>query len=100
MGFVDKQNAQNLLMNKQVGAFLLRFSGICKFDTFSVQYFKCFLYTDSELGGISITFKQQDESGVRVDSLYPFSKKDLEQRSMADIVFDITNLLFVVGSKG
>ena len=32
MGFVDKQNAQNLLMNKQVGAFLLRFSGICKFD--------------------------------------------------------------------
>jgi len=81
MGFVDKQNAQNLLMNKQVGAFLLRFS-------------------DSELGGISITFKTQDESGVRVDSLYPFSKKDLEQRSMADIVFDITNLLFVVGSKG
>jgi len=81
MGFVDKGAAQQILMGKSVGSFLLRFS-------------------DSELGGITIAFKQQTNFGeFSVESLFPFSRRDLEQRSMAEIVFDIDNLLFVVGSS-
>jgi len=81
MGFVDKGAAQQILMAKSVGSFLLRFS-------------------DSELGGITIAFKQQTNFGeFSVESLFPFSKRDLEQRSMAEIVFDIDNLLYVVGSS-
>ena len=46
MGFVDKGAAQQILMAKSVGSFLLRFS-------------------DSELGGITIAFKQQTNFGKR-----------------------------------
>lgn len=81
MGFVDKGAAQRILMEKNVGSFLLRFS-------------------DSELGGVTIAFKKQSNFGeYSVESLYPFSKRDLEQRSMAEIVFDIDTLQFVVGSS-
>merc|ERR1712029_875903 len=81
MGFVDKGAATQILVAKSAGSFLLRFS-------------------DSELGGITIAFKQQTNFGeFSVESLFPFSKRDLEQRSMAEIVFDIDNLLYVVGSS-
>jgi len=62
-------------MTRNVGTFLLRFS-------------------DSELGGVTIAFKQQNQFDAHptVSSLYPFSTRDLSQRSMADTVFDIKNL--------
>lgn len=79
MGFVMKQAAEQMLMQKPVGTFLLRFS-------------------DSELGGVSISVKQQGQGGFQdasISSLYPFSTRDLSQRSMADTVFDIKFLIYV-----
>ena len=46
-----------------------------------------------------ITFRFYSTGEYSVESLYPFSKRDLEQRSMAEIVFDIDTLQFVVGSS-
>jgi len=80
MGFVMKQAAEQMLMQKPIGTFLLRFS-------------------DSELGGVSISVKQAGQQGgyqdASISSLYPFSTRDLSQRSMADTVFDIKFLIYV-----
>jgi len=74
-----KQAAEHMLMQKPIGTFLLRFS-------------------DSELGGVSISVKQAAQGGFQeasISSLYPFSTRDLSQRSMADTVFDIKFLMLV-----
>jgi len=74
MGFVMKQAAEKMLEQQQNGCFLLRFS-------------------DSELGGVTIAYvRKQEFQPPSVLSLYPFTSRDLSQRSMADVVFDINDL--------
>jgi len=74
MGFVMKQAAEKMLLQQQNGCFLLRFS-------------------DSELGGVTIAYvRKPDFQQPSVLSLYPFTTRDLSQRSMADVVFDINDL--------
>lgn len=74
MGFVMKQAAGKMLLQQQNGCFLLRFS-------------------DSELGGVTIAYvRKPDFQQPGVLSLYPFTTRDLSQRSMADVVFDINEL--------
>lgn len=75
MGFVTKQAAENMLLQKGFsGCFLLRFS-------------------DSELGGVTIAYVKND--GYQAPSVYmvaPFTTKDLSQRPMADVIFDLNDL--------
>jgi len=47
MGFINKRDAENLLMQRDEGSFLLRFS-------------------DSELGGISVAYAGNDGSGTEI----------------------------------
>ena len=76
-GFVMKQEAERILKLQQNGCFLLR-------------------YSDSELGGVTIAYvRRSDSQAPSVLSLYPFTTKDLAQRSMADVVFDINELTFL-----
>ena len=81
MGFVMKQEAERILKQQQNGCFLLR-------------------YSDSELGGVTIAYvrRSADNQAPSVLSLYPFTTKDLAQRSMADVVFDINELTFLYPS--
>merc|ERR1711944_187187 len=74
MGFVMKQAAEKMLEQQQNGCFLLRFS-------------------DSELGGVTIAYVRKSEfQQPTVSSISPFTSRDLTQRSMADVVFDISDL--------
>jgi len=71
MGFVSKNRAEELLMGCTPGTFLLR-------------------YSDSELGGVTIAYMQQDQMGGKsVLFVAPFVSKDLSQRSIADTIFDL-----------
>ena len=80
MGFVMKQEAEMILKQQQHGCFLLR-------------------YSDSELGGVTIAYvKRSENQAPLVQSLYPFSSKDLAQRSIADVVFDVTDLTLLYPS--
>jgi len=73
-GFVLKQEAERMLKQQQHGCFLLR-------------------YSDSELGGVSIGYvKRTENQAPHVQFLYPFSSKDLAQRSIAQVVFDVNEL--------
>jgi hypothetical protein len=66
MGFVGKNRAQDMLLERPPGTFLLRFS-------------------DSELGGISVAWMSLDQDGHRkVWHLQPWFAKDLVIRSLAD----------------
>ena len=79
-GFVMKHEAERILKQQQNGSFLLR-------------------YSDSELGGVTIAYVRRSETQApSVLSLYPFSSKDLAQRSIADVVFDITELTLLYPS--
>lgn len=74
MGFVTKQAAETLLLQKQSGCFLLRFS-------------------DSELGGVTIAYVKGDMyQKPSVFMVAPFTTKDLSQRRMADVIFDLNDL--------
>lgn len=75
MGFVTKQAAEVLLLQKQSGCFLLRFS-------------------DSGLGGVTIAYVKNDiyQNRSEVLMVAPFTTKDLSQRSMADVIFDLSDL--------
>merc|ERR1719351_348269 len=74
MGFVMRQAAERMLEQQQNGCFLLRFS-------------------DSELGGVTISYVRKSEfQQPFVSSISPFTSRDLTQRSMADVVFDISDL--------
>jgi len=74
MGFVSKQSAEELLMSREGGCFLLRFS-------------------DSELGGVTIAYVRQDQHQKNVFMVAPFTTKDLSQRSIADVIFDLQEYL-------
>lgn len=71
MGFISKQQAEDLLMNCAPGTFLLRFS-------------------DSELGGVTIAFVQEKEPKVLM--LSPFLFKDFTIRSIGDRIKDLNEL--------
>merc|ERR1719219_2035177 len=81
MGFVSKQEVEQILLDNLMvnGTFILRFS-------------------DSEIGGITIAYVRQDpQNGSRqVFMVAPFTTKDLSQRSIADVVFDLDKSLSVV----
>jgi len=74
MGFVSKNRAEELLMAREGGTFLLRFS-------------------DSELGGVTIAYVRQDTHQKNVFMVAPFTTKDLSQRSIADVIFDLQEYL-------
>ncbi|XP_056626631.1 signal transducer and activator of transcription 5B isoform X1 [Triplophysa dalaica] len=79
LGFLNKQQAQDMLMSKPNGTFLLRFS-------------------DSEIGGITIAWvaENPNKSGERmVWNLMPFTTRDFSIRSLADRISDLNHLLFL-----
>ncbi|TKS90280.1 Signal transducer and activator of transcription 5B [Collichthys lucidus] len=79
LGFVNKQQAQDMLMSKPNGTFLLRFS-------------------DSEIGGITIAWvaENPNKPGERlVWNLLPYTTKDFSIRSLADRISDLNHLLFL-----
>jgi len=75
MGFVTKQDAEALLLTKPSGTFLLRFS-------------------DSELGGVTIAYVRNPDpyQGPSVFMVAPFTTRNLSQRCMADVIFDLNDL--------
>ncbi|XP_066300615.1 signal transducer and activator of transcription 5B-like isoform X1 [Branchiostoma lanceolatum] len=78
LGFVNKDRARDtMLMSKQNGTFLLRFS-------------------DSEIGGITIAWVAQDPnnpSDRQVWNLQPFTTRDFGIRSLADRIHDLPHLV-------
>uniref|UniRef100_A0AAR2KDX5 Signal transducer and activator of transcription n=1 Tax=Pygocentrus nattereri TaxID=42514 RepID=A0AAR2KDX5_PYGNA len=79
LGFVNKQQAQDMLMSKPNGTFLLRFS-------------------DSEIGGITIAWvaENPNKAGERmVWNLMPYTTKDFSIRSLSDRISDLNHLLFL-----
>jgi len=77
MAFVSKNRAEELLTACVGGTFLLRFS-------------------DSELGGVTIAYVRQDQRGAKsVFMVAPFTTKDLSQRSVADVIFDLQELTYL-----
>ncbi|CAG5912326.1 unnamed protein product [Menidia menidia] len=79
LGFVNKQQAQDMLLSRPNGTFLLRFS-------------------DSEIGGITIAWvaDNPNKQGERlVWNLLPYTTKDFSIRSLADRISDLNHLLFL-----
>uniref|UniRef100_A0A671XRF7 Signal transducer and activator of transcription n=1 Tax=Sparus aurata TaxID=8175 RepID=A0A671XRF7_SPAAU len=76
LGFVNKQQAQDMLMSKPNGTFLLRFS-------------------DSEIGGITIAWVAENPNKRMVWNLMPYTTKDFTIRSLADRISDLNHLLFL-----
>uniref|UniRef100_A0A667YAA0 Signal transducer and activator of transcription n=1 Tax=Myripristis murdjan TaxID=586833 RepID=A0A667YAA0_9TELE len=76
LGFVNKQQAQDMLMSKPNGTFLLRFS-------------------DSEIGGITIAWVAENPNKRMVWNLMPYTTKDFSIRSLADRISDLNHLLYL-----
>ncbi|XP_043910655.1 signal transducer and activator of transcription 5B-like isoform X3 [Protopterus annectens] len=79
LGFVNKQQAQDMLLSKPNGTFLLRFS-------------------DSEIGGVTIAWvaDNTNKAGERlVWNLMPYTTKDFSIRSLADRISDLNHLLYL-----
>ncbi|KJE93919.1 transcription factor Stat5b [Capsaspora owczarzaki ATCC 30864] len=77
MGFCNKQQAHDLLINCVPGTFLLRFS-------------------DSEIGGLTVAWITEDERGMRqVFNLHPWFAKDFAIRALADRIHDLPQLQFL-----
>ncbi|XP_022670376.1 signal transducer and activator of transcription 5A-like isoform X2 [Varroa jacobsoni] len=77
MGFVSRREAEEMLLTKHNGTFLLRFS-------------------DSELGGISIAWVAETEAGGKnILMVQPFTARDLNISSLADRVSDLHNILYL-----
>uniref|UniRef100_A0A668APC2 Signal transducer and activator of transcription n=1 Tax=Myripristis murdjan TaxID=586833 RepID=A0A668APC2_9TELE len=76
LGFVNKQQAQDMLLSKPNGTFLLRFS-------------------DSEIGGITIAWVAENPNKRLVWNLLPYTTKDFSIRSLADRISDLNHLLFL-----
>ncbi|XP_069810184.1 signal transducer and activator of transcription 5B [Dendropsophus ebraccatus] len=75
LGFVNKQQAHDMLVNKRDGTFLLRFS-------------------DSEIGGITIAWKFELPERA-LWNLMPFTSRDFSVRSLADRLGDLNYLIYV-----
>ncbi|XP_065218281.1 signal transducer and activator of transcription 5B-like [Planococcus citri] len=77
VGFIGKQHAEELLQRCCVGTFMLRFS-------------------DSELGGISISCVTTAENGfAKVKSVLPYTNKDLVMKSLPNRLNDLDNLSYL-----
>lgn len=78
LGFVARRKAEEMLLKRCNGTFLLRFS-------------------DSELGGVTIawvTESAQQQSDIQeVFMLQPFTGRDFAIRSLADRIYDLKTLL-------
>uniref|UniRef100_UPI0037E9265E signal transducer and activator of transcription 6 n=1 Tax=Semicossyphus pulcher TaxID=241346 RepID=UPI0037E9265E len=73
-GFIGKQHLHLILKDKPNGTFLLRFS-------------------DSEIGGITIAYVSASENGgQKIQNIQPFTKRDLEIRSLGDRIRDIGHI--------
>merc|ERR1719391_1892619 len=68
LSFIGRAEAEQLISKMPKGTFLLRFS-------------------DSQLGGISIVHNSGEQGVV---SIAPFSESDLEARSLAATIFDLS----------
>ncbi|XP_071941820.1 signal transducer and activator of transcription 5B-like isoform X2 [Antedon mediterranea] len=78
MGFVTRSQAQDLLLSRPNGNFLLRFS-------------------DSEIGGVTIAWSGDDpQTGTsQVWNLQPFTGEDFNIRSLADRIQDLPHLIYL-----
>ncbi|KAI3357399.1 hypothetical protein L3Q82_015832 [Scortum barcoo] len=73
-GFIGKQHLHLILKDMPNGTFLLRFS-------------------DSEIGGITIAYVSASETGgLKIQNIQPFTKRDLEIRSLGDRIRDISHI--------
>ncbi|TMS15919.1 Signal transducer and activator of transcription 6 [Larimichthys crocea] len=73
-GFIGKQHLHLILKERSNGTFLLRFS-------------------DSEIGGITIAYVSASENGgQKIQNIQPFTKRDLEIRSLGDRIRDIGHI--------
>ncbi|XP_041654703.1 signal transducer and activator of transcription 6 [Cheilinus undulatus] len=73
-GFIGKQHLHLILQDRPNGTFLLRFS-------------------DSEIGGITIAYVSASENGgQKIQNIQPFTKRDLEIRSLGDRIRDIGHI--------
>ncbi|XP_008294873.1 signal transducer and activator of transcription 6 [Stegastes partitus] len=76
-GFIGKQHLHLILKDRPNGTFLLRFS-------------------DSEIGGITIAYVSATENGgQKIQNIQPFTKRDLEIRSLGDRIRDINHITFL-----
>ncbi|XP_070823613.1 signal transducer and activator of transcription 6 [Chaetodon trifascialis] len=76
-GFIGKQHLHLILKDRPNGTFLLRFS-------------------DSEIGGITIAYVSATENGgQKIQNIQPFTKRDLEIRSLGDRIRDISHITFL-----
>lgn len=74
VGFASKRRAQDMLMSRPPGTFLLR-------------------YSDSECGGITIAYVADDGKGEKqIMNLAPFQERDFKIRGLADRVKDLPQL--------
>eukprot|EP00118_Oscarella_pearsei_P002848 m.11888 g.11888 ORF g.11888 m.11888 type:complete len:812 (+) comp23673_c0_seq1:85-2520(+) len=77
VGFLTKQQAQELLQIRPPGTFLLRFS-------------------DSEVGGVTVAWVADNDQGERqVWNLQPWWAKDFAIRSLADRINDLPQLQYL-----
>uniref|UniRef100_A0A671XRD8 Signal transducer and activator of transcription 6, interleukin-4 induced n=1 Tax=Sparus aurata TaxID=8175 RepID=A0A671XRD8_SPAAU len=73
-GFIGKQHLHLILKDRPNGTFLLRFS-------------------DSEIGGITIAYVSASENGgQKIQNIQPFTKRDLDIRSLGDRIRDIGHI--------
>ncbi|XP_059189086.1 signal transducer and activator of transcription 6 [Centropristis striata] len=76
-GFIGKQHLHLILKDRPNGTFLLRFS-------------------DSEIGGITIAYVSASENGgQKIQNIQPFTKRDLEIRSLGDRIRDIIHITYL-----
>ncbi|XP_028415352.1 signal transducer and activator of transcription 5A-like isoform X2 [Dendronephthya gigantea] len=77
LGFIAKDEAREILLQKPVGTFLLRFS-------------------DGILGGISVAYVLVNEQGnLDVWNIEPWSYKDLGRRNLSDRIKDLEELQYL-----
>ncbi|OQR70404.1 signal transducer and activator of transcription 5A-like [Tropilaelaps mercedesae] len=73
-GFISRRETEDLLLQKQDGTFLLRFS-------------------DSELGGVSVAWVSGRQQGCKeILMVQPSTAKDFQIRSLADRISDIKHI--------
>ncbi|XP_068996980.1 signal transducer and activator of transcription 6 [Embiotoca jacksoni] len=76
-GFIGKQHLHLILKDRPNGTFLLRFS-------------------DSEIGGITIAYVSANETGgQKIQNIQPFTKRDLEIRTLGDRIRDINDITYL-----
>ncbi|XP_038139050.1 signal transducer and activator of transcription 6 [Cyprinodon tularosa] len=75
-GFIGKQHIHLILKECHSGTFLLRFS-------------------DSEIGGITIAYVTYENGMPLFQNIQPFTKRDLEIRSLGDRIRDINEITYL-----